>query len=69
MAIKMLHGFMLITGIFQVTYLLACFSIVSATDSTRVSDSATVSVTELDAKVSMALAIKESFELQAKGRT
>ena len=64
--VKLLHAFILLTGIFQVTYLLACFSIISATDASRVSDRVTVPLAELETKVSMALAIRESFELRAK---
>ena len=64
--VKVLHAFILATGIFQVTYLLACFSIISATDATRVSDRVTVPVTELEVKVSMAFGMREAFETRMK---
>jgi len=64
--IKLLHAAVLMTGVFQVTYLLACFSILSSTDASHVSDRVIVPVAELETKVSMAMAIRESFEIRAK---
>ena len=61
-------NFILAVGLFQVTYLIACFSIVSAPEAVRISEKADVMLAELRAKVAIAEAVRNAFDRLAKAK-